>query len=1433
VLDLLHTLYSETSCLGHRIEEIQIIEDEKQMKLMVECQEIARSLFSLTESRDSWYSNKAHTELLQLKNLLKRQRFLLCGAQAMIDDHTMDDSDSRLPSLITDNSFLKCNLDRSYENIDLFVQDLARNTQTLNYICTMLEHSIESDVKMQNFMKQQSIVYQMLQLMSELVYLNPQNQKILMNKVGNIILQHLEKDSLSSNAILIIHQLINNNGEILNSTFMTHKVISILFQRMIKENKRPMRLAYLLYTVQQLAMLNHNSIRQNQSQIMSQLISNSMSSVFSSFRQSNLVNHLKREVNTPYLDIEYNNMKVKIVKPELCFLMSFLEVITICCFDKNPFAEKIAQSLISLREVEEILRMENLPALLEYEVCKFVYHVYIDVEKEGLNATLFESSEIVPQLIKIIQKCLFQFEQADSEGYYLTHKELVTIRIALYDLLRCSCECLRRIIDIGRKSSHHSHPEDTFDLTAKISELVKQYSILLQREDMIKEVMEPFLEYIKSNDKKTYFSKSTDLGFTALKLESGTIFTAKDLDAVTIDQSLRKQQLSIIFRGMNLNQKLQALILKIDNSNQSALIFKKQFGMFKGSLKFEEMAAKELATMISSKKTGQPFISEHLSNFFMSLVMFMDPKIGASEETIKIGLKIFREYSARYVQQVHVDASSRSRSELTNTQDFLISIGTVKLVCNLILEQDNLHIIDLALEVGSQMLTEGNRKGQTEFKSILQGQSNSTLILRKIEKVMLSSFESISRLMIAYNADQMRHIFFGETSHSLLQFKGFFDLIATNNKIMKFFKLLCEGHNADLQNFLREQQFLQDDRKSAINIDFVSHAVIMFGSFVKFFNRQCFETGLSLMEFLIECLQGPCKGNQDRVIKCKILDFCKDFINDLNGNSQDLISRGFDMNLRQHQNIINSLFNQTIKLLLSVIEFNMEPEVVNYLGSNIEFKYLMQRIKHTYLEIVSSLGTQELDKNLIWKIKQKVFSDEIQLGFNIFFFIKMIDDMINSYEDKITELSDLELAAYNFFKDNSGHLEVNFHGTIQKVYFMKHPACNYIDPEAQAKLMVEVRRDSANEKIADFLAFAPNLFNLMDHTFEMTTRNKIRPAYLSYVRTLALLVSFAINIYMFVYLSKDVRFSEPFDKTSDTFELSFSILGWVHLALGALMIVLQIMLKNKLIRLDCWRRYINKFSKEFTQKRNKDDYESRLVRSILEKDVYDITSEEMKLVIACQRRVDDARYSVPSIVYWTLTVEFIFMDSTLVYFLFYTLISGLANFQRIWLFYGFGLFDIIVGNLYEEQIRRAEERDPRHHFQQEAAAPHHVAGHHHHLHLWPLWILLPNRQFLERQLWRSWRESVHDCFPLFFDGFLTGPKVVRKCRRHDGARELQVGEPGQVVRALLLRRLGLHHRQHHAAQHRVRHHHRHVRGSPRQAHQDDAQYEHRLFRVLA
>jgi hypothetical protein len=97
-------------------------------------------------------------------------------------------------------------------------------------------------------------------------------------------------------------------------------------------------------------------------------------------------------------------------------------------------------------------------------------------------------------------------------------------------------------------------------------------------------------------------------------------------------------------------------------------------------------------------------------------------------------------------------------------------------------------------------------------------------------------------------------------------------------RLLRFLQLLTEGHYSKLQNFLREQT-LPSGVVNQRTFDFVSYVAQMLAMYEKqFINCYSCALGLQLIETLIEVVQGPCKLNQKRLVEAKIIDCCRDLI---------------------------------------------------------------------------------------------------------------------------------------------------------------------------------------------------------------------------------------------------------------------------------------------------------------------------------------------------------------------------------------------------------------------------------------------------------------------------------------------------------------------------------------------------------------------------
>lgn len=95
--------------------------------------------------------------------------------------------------------------------------------------------------------------------------------------------------------------------------------------------------------------------------------------------------------------------------------------------------------------------------------------------------------------------------------------------------------------------------------------------------------------------------------------------------------------------------------------------------------------------------------------------------------------------------------------------------------------------------------------------------------------------------------------------------------------IYRLLQLFCEGHNLSMQNYLREQKI--NGEIVGRTHDFIFQSAINFSNILKFINIHSVDLGAQLLDFLVECIQGPCPENQVNLTRAKIIDTSKDFIN--------------------------------------------------------------------------------------------------------------------------------------------------------------------------------------------------------------------------------------------------------------------------------------------------------------------------------------------------------------------------------------------------------------------------------------------------------------------------------------------------------------------------------------------------------------------------
>mmetsp|Transcript_64877 Transcript_64877/g.55050 ORF Transcript_64877/g.55050 Transcript_64877/m.55050 type:complete len:138 (+) Transcript_64877:557-970(+) len=90
-------------------------------------------------------------------------------------------------------------------------------------------------------------------------------------------------------------------------------------------------------------------------------------------------------------------------------------------------------------------------------------------------------------------------------------------------------------------------------------------------------------------------------------------------------------------------------------------------------------------------------------------------------------------------------------------------------------------------------------------------------------------------------------------------------------RTLRFLQLLCENHNHELQDKIREQEV-------APSVNVIEVITRMFGRYLKIFHKRNLRLGIQLITTMIEAIQGPNKANQSKLVEDKVVDHVRDIM---------------------------------------------------------------------------------------------------------------------------------------------------------------------------------------------------------------------------------------------------------------------------------------------------------------------------------------------------------------------------------------------------------------------------------------------------------------------------------------------------------------------------------------------------------------------------
>ncbi|XP_053575682.1 inositol 1,4,5-trisphosphate receptor type 2 [Bombina bombina] len=358
-------------------------------------------------------------------------------------------------------------------------------------------------------------------------------------------------------------------------------------------------------------------------------------------------------------------------------------------------------------------------------------------------------------------------------------------------------------------------------------------------------------------------------------------------------------------------------------------------------------------------------------------------------------------------------------------------------------------------------------------------------------------------------------------------------LITIMQPILRFLQLLCENHNRELQNFLRNQNNKTNYNLVCETLQFLDcicgSTTGGLGLLGLYINERNVALVNQTLESLTEYCQGPCHENQTCIATHEsngidiIIALILNDINPLGKYRMDLVLQ---------------LKNNASKLLLAIMESRHDSENAERILYNMRPGELVDVIKNAYNQ---GLEGDHDEHGPDEQVSPKA------VGHNIYILAHQLARHYKSLQQMLKPGSDPEEGdeALKYYANHTAQIEIVRHDrTMEQIVFPVPNICEYLTKESMRRVFNSTERDEQGSKVNDFFQQTEDLYN------EMKWQRKIRnnPALFWFSRHISLWGSISFNLAVFINLA--VALFYPFGDDGDEGTLSplFSVLLWIAVA---------------------------------------------------------------------------------------------------------------------------------------------------------------------------------------------------------------------------------------------------------------------------------------------
>lgn len=390
--------------------------------------------------------------------------------------------------------------------------------------------------------------------------------------------------------------------------------------------------------------------------------------------------------------------------------------------------------------------------------------------------------------------------------------------------------------------------------------------------------------------------------------------------------------------------------------------------------------------------------------------------------------------------------------------------------------------------------------------------------------------------------------------------------------ILRFLQLLCENHNRDLQNYLRQQTCKTSYNLVCETLRFLDcicgSTTGGLGLLGLYINEDNVALINQTLETLTEYCQGPCHENQNSIA-----------VHESNGIDIIIALVLNDINPlgRQRMDLVLELKNNASKLLLAIMESRHDSTNAEQILDIMSPKQLVEVAKNAFYSnpkfkagAVGSADANESDdededeaspQNVghnIYILAHQLSHHNVELAellrlksgttAHTSMSVNSMAAMLQGSTAAGTATQQFADEALHHYAAHTAQIEiVREDRTLEQIVFPIPEICEYLTPETKFKVYTTAERDDQGSKVADFFNRHDDLFN------EMKWQKKLRATPMLFWVSKRMTLWGSISFNFAVLINILVAFFYPFNGDAAALHPKLSLIIWMALLVSSVL----------------------------------------------------------------------------------------------------------------------------------------------------------------------------------------------------------------------------------------------------------------------------------------